>query len=54
MFAATLRLVCVAGPKSSWPCEVLGMMAIHRNVIRPKFGNFILLGTSLIDAEVSE
>lgn len=32
----------------------LGMMGIHRNVIHPKFGNFILLGTVLIDAEVSE
>ena len=32
----------------------LGMMGIHRNVIHPKFGNFILLGTILIDAEVSE
>ena len=32
----------------------LGMMGIHRNVIHPKFGNFILLGTVLIDAGVSE
>lgn len=32
----------------------LGRMGIHRNVIHPKFGNFILLGTVLIDAEVSE
>jgi Fe-S-cluster-containing hydrogenase component 2 len=31
----------------------LGMMGIHRNVIHPKFGNFILLGTILMDAEVS-
>lgn len=31
----------------------LGMMGIHRNVIHPKFGNFILLGTILLDAEVS-
>ena len=31
----------------------LGQMGIHRNVIHPKFGNFILLGTILIDAEVS-
>ncbi len=30
----------------------LGKMGIHRNVIHPKFGNFILLGTVLIDAEV--
>ena len=32
----------------------LGMMGIHRNVIHPKFGNFILLGTILLDADVSE
>jgi Fe-S-cluster-containing hydrogenase component 2 len=32
----------------------LGMMGIHRNVIHAKFGNFILLGTILLDAEVSE
>src|SRR5436305_791006 len=32
----------------------LGMMGIHRNVIHPKFGNFILLGTVLVDAEVPE
>src|SRR5713226_4921955 len=31
----------------------LGRMGIHRNVIHPKFGNFILLGTVLLDAEVS-
>ena len=30
----------------------LGKMGIHRNVIHPKFGNFILLGTILLDAEV--
>lgn len=27
----------------------LGQMGIHRNVIHPKFGNFILLGTVLVD-----
>jgi epoxyqueuosine reductase QueG len=32
----------------------LGQMGIHRNVIHPKFGNFILLGTILLAAEVSE
>lgn len=31
----------------------LGQMGIHRNVIHPKFGNFVLLGTILIDAAVS-
>lgn len=32
----------------------LGMMGIHRNVIHPKFGNFVLLGTILIESEVTE
>jgi ferredoxin len=32
----------------------LGHMGIHRNVIHPKFGNFILLGTILMDAEVAQ
>jgi ferredoxin/putative sterol carrier protein len=32
----------------------LGMMGIHRNVIHPKFGNFILLGTVLIGGEATE
>ena len=32
----------------------LGMMGIHRNVIHPRFGNFILLGTVLIGTEVTD
>jgi ferredoxin len=31
----------------------LGHMGIHRNVIHPRFGNFVLLGTVLIAAEAS-
>src|SRR5262245_60396004 len=31
----------------------LGHMGIHRNVIHPRFGNFILLGTVLVDAPIS-
>ncbi|MFT7619451.1 MAG: NAD-dependent dihydropyrimidine dehydrogenase PreA subunit [Planctomycetota bacterium] len=31
----------------------LGMQGIHRLVIHPKFGNFVLLGTLLIDSEVT-
>jgi ferredoxin-NADP reductase/Fe-S-cluster-containing hydrogenase component 2 len=30
----------------------LGHMGIHRNLIHPKFGNFVLLGTVLMDVEV--
>lgn len=32
----------------------LGHMGIHRNVIHPKFGSFVLLGTVLMDAEVTQ
>ncbi|MFT5287077.1 MAG: Fe-S-cluster-containing hydrogenase component 2/putative sterol carrier protein [Planctomycetota bacterium] len=32
----------------------LGKMGIHRNIIHPRFGNFILLGTVAIDALVVE
>ncbi|HEY4387403.1 MAG TPA: 4Fe-4S binding protein, partial [Ktedonobacteraceae bacterium] len=32
----------------------LGQMGIHRNVIRPRLGNHILLMTILLDAEVTE
>ncbi len=32
----------------------LGKMGIHRNVIHPKFGNFILLDTILVDSEITE
>ncbi len=32
----------------------LGRMGIHRNVIHPRFGNFILLATIVTDAEVAE
>jgi ferredoxin len=31
----------------------LGHMGIHRNVIHPRFGNFVLLGTVLLDAEAT-
>lgn len=32
----------------------LGQVGIHRNVIHPRFGNFILLGTILVAADISE
>jgi len=32
----------------------LGQMGIHRNVIHPRFGSFILLGTVLLAADVDE
>lgn len=32
----------------------MGRMGIHRNLIHPKFGNFVLLGTVLLDQDVEE
>lgn len=32
----------------------LGHMGIHRNLIHPKFGNFVLLGTVLLDCEATD
>lgn len=32
----------------------LGQIGIHRNVIHPRFGNFILLGTILVAAEIRD
>jgi NAD-dependent dihydropyrimidine dehydrogenase PreA subunit len=32
----------------------LGRMGIHRNVIHPRFGNFVLLGTVILAAEIDE
>ena len=32
----------------------LGQMGIHRNLIHPKFGNFILLGTVITDARIDD
>src|SRR6266480_1468234 len=32
----------------------LGHMGIHRNLIHPQFGNFVLLGTVLVDCEVGK
>ena len=32
----------------------LGVMGIHRNVIHPRFGNFILLATIMVAEEISE
>lgn len=42
----------VVSHKTAAVAAGLGHMGIHRNVIHPKFGNFILLGTVLVDAEI--
>lgn len=47
------RKIWVVSHKPVAVAAGLGMMGIHRNVIHPKFGNFILLGTVLIDAEAT-
>jgi epoxyqueuosine reductase QueG len=44
----------VMSPKAVAVAAGLGQMGIHRNLIHPRFGNFILLGTVLAGAEVSE
>ena len=42
----------VISHKTSAVAAGLGQMGINRNVIHPKFGNFILLGTVLTEAEI--
>jgi Fe-S-cluster-containing hydrogenase component 2/putative sterol carrier protein len=43
--------VWVVGHKPVAVAAGLGHMGIHRNVIHPRFGNFVLLGTVLLDRE---
>ena len=45
--------IWVVGHKPVAVAAGLGRMGIHRNVIHPKFGNFIVLGTVLVDAEAT-
>jgi Fe-S-cluster-containing hydrogenase component 2 len=45
--------IWVVGHKPVAVAAGLGHMGIHRNVIHPKFGNFIALGTVLLDAEAT-
>lgn len=45
--------VWIASHKLVATAAGLGMMGIHRNVIHPKFGSFILLGTVLIDRPIT-
>ncbi len=48
------RKMWVVGHKPVAVAAGLGRMGIHRSVIHPRFGSFILLGTVLVDAQVSE
>ncbi len=43
----------VVGHKPVAVAAGMGRLGIHRNVIHPRFGNFILLGTILVGAEIS-
>jgi Fe-S-cluster-containing hydrogenase component 2 len=45
--------VWVVGHKPVAEQAGLGRMGIHRNVIHPRFGNFILLDTVVVDTEIS-
>ena len=45
--------IWVVGHKPVAVAAGLGRMGIHRNVIHPKFGNFVLLGTVVLGAEVT-
>ena len=45
--------IWVVGHKPIAVAAGLGRMGIHRNVIHPRFGNFILLGTVLLEAEAT-
>jgi ferredoxin len=47
------RKIWVVSHKPVAVAAGLGRMGIHRNVIHPRFGSFILLGTILLDAEVT-
>jgi NAD-dependent dihydropyrimidine dehydrogenase PreA subunit len=46
--------IWVVGHKTVAVAAGLGKMGIHRNVIHPKFGNFVLLGTVITDAAIAE
>ena len=45
--------IWVVGHKPVAVAAGLGRMGIHRNVIHPRFGTFVLLATVLLDAEIS-
>jgi ferredoxin len=50
----TGRKLWVVSHKTVAVAAGLGQMGIHRNVIHPRFGNFILLGTVLVENPISE
>ncbi len=46
--------IWVLSHKTAAEAAGLGRMGIHRNVIHPRFGSFILLGSVLMEAEVTQ
>ena len=53
MYQANAGAIWVVSHKPVAVAAGLGHMGIHRNLIHPKFGNFVLLGTVLMECEAS-
>src|SRR5262245_47226067 len=53
MYQANAGAIWIVSHKPVAVAAGLGHMGIHRNLIHPKFGNFVLLGTVLMECEVS-
>src|SRR5262252_41726 len=54
MYQANAGAVRLVSHKPVAVAAGLGHMGIHRNLIHPKFGNFVLLGTVLMECEASD
>jgi len=54
MYQANAGAIWVVSHKPVAVAAGLGHMGIHRNLIHPKFGNFVLLGTVLMACEASQ
>jgi ferredoxin len=54
MYQANAGAIWVVSHKPVAVAAGLGHMGIHRNLIHPKFGNFVLLGTVLMECEASQ
>lgn len=46
--------IWVVSHKTAAVAAGLGQICIHRNLIHPRFGNFVLLGTVILEAEIAE
>src|SRR5262249_55328623 len=54
MYQANAGAIWIVSHKPVAVAAGLGHMGIHRNLIHPKFGNFVLLGTVLMECEASQ